>query len=184
MFVQKSPNRVAGVIAGGFLLCAATAANASLIGDTITVTNESPLGTILNSQFVVVTEANEAVSLGGAAFADINAASIEIIWTRGVATRNGPFNGYVFSDLDWLPDAGSIVGVSLVTNIDGITMQDVTFTADSVAIDTEGTARTNTSFLNVFLETSHSSQIPEPGTLAMFGLGLAGLGLARRRRAA
>lgn len=175
-------SRTVGILAAALIIGATPAANASLIGDTVTVTNEFPLGTVTNTQLVVVTPGNEALSLGGAAFVDINAASIEIIWTRGVATRNGIFNGYVFSDLDWLPDAGSIVGVSLNTNIAGITLSDITFTTDSVAINVEGTSRTSDSFLDVLLTTTHGNRIPEPSTVLLFGIGLAGLGLARRKR--
>jgi hypothetical protein len=35
----------------------------------------------------------------------------------------------------------------------------------------------------VFAEITDTDQVPEPGMLIIFGLGLAGLGIARRRRA-
>jgi len=56
-----------------------------------------------------------------------------------------------------------------------------TFTSASIVTDSYALGAI---FFNVDDIVTAVAQVPEPGTLAIFGLGLAGLGLARRRRRA
>jgi hypothetical protein len=58
----------------------------------------------------------------------------------------------------------------------------VLFDGVARSIDFGGTAN-QTAFDNITFGTDDPSRVPEPGTLALLGLGLAGLGLSRRRKA-
>lgn len=112
---------------------------------------------------------------------DVGASSIEIvslIRPAGFAVNID----FVFTGLDWVGEAGSIVDV-LLDPVQGI--GSVSFTEDSVTFSVLERDRFRPGVLaSIELITRHAS-VPEPATLALLGLGLAGLaGLrhCRRRR--
>ena len=163
-------------------------ANASLIGDTVDA-NWSFLAALGSAAYQ-----DTAVVGGGIEFtsnvpansgffdeADIGDSSIQLTY-RLVGIEEDPFQAkrWRFTDLDWVGMTGEIVGVIPdPNNPAGASV--FTFGPDSVEIDlpTLGVEEGEPVSWRFDLVTRH---VPEPATFALFGLGLAGIGVARRRK--
>ena len=93
----------------------------------------------------------------------------------------GTFNGWSFTDT--LGAIDDIIAVTIDTStLVGFDSSGISFTQDSIFLNFIGIDN-GTDFyfkVNVDFDSSDSS-VPEPSIIALFGLGLAGLGFARRR---
>ena len=182
------------VIGGLMILGLPSIASASLIGDTIDIEWWFPdTSTVFASDSHLVSElvevncpndstANSNICAGFVSWPasiDIGAETIRYQQIGSPGFTTAGFNGWVFSDLDW-GVAGEIIGVSLDTNIDGLDLNRVSYTADSVSINLQGLGGDlRREFAELTLDVRH---VPDPATLALFGIGLAGLGFARRKK--
>ncbi len=160
---------------------------ASLLGDTVSCSITPTPFWICTAPTAVVGPGNEfELELPGSPssfgfFVDLGAFSIAVASNEDNTFGLGANELLTLSSLD---AGGAIIGIanfssSLVTNIDA---SDVTFTSDSVTINIDSGAfwspGSSLSFDLVI------QAVPEPGTLGALLIGLAGLGAARRRRAA
>ena len=174
-------------------------ASASLLGQTVTCSsNASPFPIACSSPTATVTDG------GGPEFQlelsfedpspvwDIDISGESVRMTTFSLRLAGAANSVTLGDLIWANDPGAtITGITnfLVSGVteqpvgvgDGLIESDVSFAANAVTIDYSNTRWGAGAFVSFDLVTTHSD-LPEPATLALFGLGLAGLGFAMRRR--
>ena len=189
------------LVLGAILVFSPLASHASLIGQDVACNVDSPFPDL----FECSTTDPQTVG-DGAEFqllwfdqaawdVDIGAESILLTYLLQSSFQwGGAIDVFLnLFDLSWGEGGGTIVDA--ITTFSGITLGpdgppvpdgglDATFTVDSVTLRFNAGETTNWqvgSSMLVELVTEHTS-VPEPTTLALLGIGLLGMGLARRRK--
>ena len=165
-------------------------ANATLINDQVNCSVEpsifwvcsAPMYTVgMGSEFSLLLFGNEYFQI------DISQSSISVNFTNSNRLDTGAGELLRLSDLDWTDyPLGRIIGIEnfLTSGTTDISAGDVNFTDHSVSFDFNNATWTEgvSAFAQWDLIVEHA-QVPTASTIALFGLGLAGLGFARRKKA-
>lgn len=166
-------------------------ANASLIGQNITADWLFPNNaTVYATQTVTVGAGPEIVCAGGGvgtglctgfivgASIDIGADSITLDVNSGNNswTANA-FNGYRFSDLSL---GGTWTSDTLSTNMAGLDASRISFDGSALYVNMQGLPANAGDYFTITL---NSGTVPEPSTVSLFGLSIAGLAFMRKRKA-
>jgi hypothetical protein len=104
--------------------------------------------------------------------------------TSGPSVFTGSFNGWIFTDVSESIDDITGVTIDSTTFLTGFGSSNISFTQNSISLNFAGITYSDL-FVKVNVDfgstRSARSAVPEPSIIALFGLGLAGMGLARRR---
>lgn len=167
------------------MFVATSTVRASLIGDTVTVDFVSPL-VGQSSTTTVVAQAGDSdlisydfgLGVGTLVTVNIEASSIhfnfinhDLSWASG--------EKFVFNDLQFLSPDGVVAGVTFDTNIAGFGPSRVGYTENSITVDMSSLNTFAPKVLNLDIQ---SRSVPEPASLALFGLGLFGMVAAYRAK--
>jgi hypothetical protein len=158
----------------------ASPANAGMIGDTVTMHYETPT---LNSGYydggsAVVGAGVEFTGLNVGLWANADFTNTQLILsftfshTWSPATHNGP----VFVDT---AHPFTSVSINPATTSAWFNAGMVSISGNSLIVNWQGQSFTNGQ--NIVLDLT-TSEVPEPATLALMTVGLAGMGVLRRRR--
>ena len=164
------------------VLLSPMAANADFIGHTIegqwlfsTITSDyaSPFSAIVGAGVEFPTGSD---GITGDSY-DIEATRITMTQADG-GFSSGAFNGVRFSDI--LGTIDDIVGVTInvaLTAYAGFDASRISFDANNIWFNVESLGAPGVLVVDVAF-----ASVPEPGTLALLGLGLAGMGMTRRKK--
>lgn len=177
----------------------ATAGHATLIGDTVNIAHYYPNadtvcdGCIGPFDVVVAADDSDAVTLGvgnQSYTVDMGAEGFSVLFLNDQGwLDNVAFNGIIISGLDWVGSGGGYIsGIVINDKPLDYADSDITFTDHSVSILLGVSGATNGVNNNQFFSDERfdisllTVHVPEPSTIALFGLGLAGLGFVRRKK--
>lgn len=161
-------------------LFASSANAASIIGDTVNISFYPETVPGLNTASAVVGLGQETDFYNNFGV-DIGDNYVQ------VNMLNGPFCGFMCDGTSWILSVtgmdfsplASILSVSLVDG--GLQPYNATYTPDSVSFSMYDGAQNTGMYARLNFVTDAPS-VPEPATIALMGLGFAGMGYARRRK--
>ena len=206
MFSKNSRARVGSIIAGGLIFCGAPAANAGLIFDNINLpgsVSTRSAGSSPGAQIVVgaanitinqIAVRNDLNSNGNLKFLIFDHTNHALLFDSGPKAFVDNGMSLKMSDLfSFTLLAGNTYDIGAIADVGGLWGYDTTGNSQggltSVSTnpnfsDFANPAAGNHASADGHIQLFTSVQVPEPGTLALFGLGLAGLGFVRRRKTA
>lgn len=162
---------------------AAASANATLVGDSVHIAQNFPtIGAEWYPTNAVV-GSNVEFSWPAVLTLDIGAAAVDIHFAN-VGFQNVPAGGNNHNGpIVWgLNDSqgGPLLGVSHFATNSAFSASNIIFGADYIGFNLDNLAFTSGQFIHVDLNFAAPSAVAEPGSLALFGLGLLGLAFSRR----
>jgi len=153
-------------------------ANALLIGDTVHIAhNFDTLGTEIYTPMDVLVEdgPGDVANVSPWYSVDVDDSSVWVDYLGTTSwTDNVNFNGLVISQIDSM-----LSNFVIDTNFVGWDDSRFTYADNSLRFDWQGLAFNTDTFFHIDF---NDGEVPEPSIIALFGLGLIGLGFARRRK--